>query len=240
MRATTHPATDTAHPAAARRPTTSKLLASGIVAGPLFVGVALAQSVTRAGFDLKRHPFSMLSLGDLGWIQITNFVVTGLLFAASAVGMRRVLRGSRAGAWGSILVGVFGAALIGGGVFVADPALGFPIGAAEGPPETISWHGTLHGVAFALGMASLIGSTLVLARWFAVAGDRAWARYSLATGVAFVLAGGAGFGLGDWRLVAVAIVVGWGWLALVAARLRAKLATAREPAQLTRETPQAA
>lgn len=116
-------------------------------------------------------------------------------------------------------------ALVGGGVFTADPALGFPIGAAEGPPASISWHGTLHGVAFALGMTSLIAACLVLARWLAVAGNRGWARYSVATAVAFVLLGGAGFGLGDWRLVATAIVLGWGWLAIVAARLRAGLAT---------------
>jgi hypothetical protein len=210
---------------AARGPTTSALLACGAVAGPLFVAVALAQAATRAGFDLKRHPFSMLSLGDLGWIQVTNFVVTGVLFTASAVGMRRVLRRGRAGAWGPLLAGLFGVSLIGGGVFVADPALGFPIGAAQGPPESLSWHGMLHGVAFALGMAALIGSCFALARWFAAAGERRWARYSVATAVAFVLLGGAGFGLGDWRLVATAIVLGWGWVAIVAARLRAGLAT---------------
>jgi hypothetical protein len=224
MRTTTSPTIGITHAPVARGPASSTLLACGAVAGPLFVAVALAQAGTRAGFDLKRHPFSMLSLGDLGWIQVTNFVVTGLLFVASAVGMRRVLRGGRAGAWGPVLVGLFGVGLIGGGVFTADPALGFPIGAAEGPPEAISWHGTLHGVAFMLGMTSLIGACFVLARRFAVAGDHGWARYSLATGVAFVLLVGAGFGLGDWRLVAAAIVLGWGWVAVVAARLRAGLA----------------
>jgi hypothetical protein len=229
MRTTTHPATGTTHAGttltpAARGPATSTLLACGAVAGPLFVAVALAQAVTRAGFDLKRHPFSMLSLGDLGWIQITNFVVSGLLFVASAVGMRRVLRGGHTGAWGPVLVGLFGVGSIGGGVFVADPALGFPIGAAQGPPATISWHGTLHGMAFTLGVASLIGACFVLARRFAVAGDRGWARSSVATGVAFVLLGGAGAGLGDWRLVAAAVVLGWGWVAIVAARLRTGLA----------------
>ena len=52
--------------------TTRTLLGCGIVAGPLFVVVALAGSFTRAGFDLRRHPFSMLSLGELGWVQITD------------------------------------------------------------------------------------------------------------------------------------------------------------------------
>ncbi|HEV2894210.1 MAG TPA: DUF998 domain-containing protein, partial [Actinomycetota bacterium] len=59
---------------------TSRLLACGIVAGPLFLAIGLTQAFTRDGFDLSRHPLSLLSLGDLGWVQIANFVVTGALF----------------------------------------------------------------------------------------------------------------------------------------------------------------
>jgi hypothetical protein len=77
-----------------------------------------------------------------------------------------------------------------------------------------------------LGMASLIAAFFVFARGFAVSGDRGWARASLATGIAFVLLGGGGTGIGDWRLVAVAIVLGWTWVAVVAARLRAGTASA--------------
>jgi Protein of unknown function (DUF998) len=76
---------------------TRTLLACGVVAGPLFVAVGLLQMLTREGFDPTRHPLSLLSLGDLGWVQITNFVLNGLLFVAAAVGMRRVLRPGRAG-----------------------------------------------------------------------------------------------------------------------------------------------
>jgi hypothetical protein len=42
-----------------------QLLASGILAGPLFVAVGLIQAFTRVGFDLRRHALSLLSLG--GW-----------------------------------------------------------------------------------------------------------------------------------------------------------------------------
>jgi hypothetical protein len=52
------------------------------------------------GFDLSRHPISLLSLGSLGWIQIANFVVTGGLYVACAVGMWRALRPGRNGTWG--------------------------------------------------------------------------------------------------------------------------------------------
>jgi hypothetical protein len=54
------------------------LIYCGIVAGPLFIAVTLIQAFTRTGFDLARHPLSLLSLGSLGWIQILNFVVSGI------------------------------------------------------------------------------------------------------------------------------------------------------------------
>ncbi len=62
--------------------------------------------LTHDGFDPRRHPLSLLSLDELGWIQITNFVVAGLLFVASAVGMRRVLHPGRGTTWGPLLIGV--------------------------------------------------------------------------------------------------------------------------------------
>src|SRR5690242_9979755 len=83
------------------------LLGYGVIAGPLYVAVSLVQAVTRPGFDLSRHAWSLLESGDLGWIQITNFVVSGLMTVAAAVGLRRALgRGSV-----PVLLGGYGAAL---------------------------------------------------------------------------------------------------------------------------------
>ncbi len=200
--------------------TARTLLACGVVAGPLFLVTAFAQTFTRAGFDLRRHPFSMLSLGDLGWVQIADFVVSGALFAACAVGMRRVLRGRRGGTWGPVLIGTFGLAQIGGGVFVTDPALGFPAGTGDGVPDALSWQSTAHGVAFAVGMAALIAAFAVFAHAFRAADRPDRSRYSFAAGIAFVALGALGAGLGDWRLVAMAIVVGWSWAAILAYWLR--------------------
>ena len=78
---------------------TRTLLAYGVIAGPVYVLVSLAQALTRAGFDLTRHPWSLLSNGGPGWIQITNFVATGLMTVALAVGLRRALRPGRGGTW---------------------------------------------------------------------------------------------------------------------------------------------
>jgi hypothetical protein len=38
---------------------TKSLLAYGVIVGPLYVGVSLAQALTRQGFDLTRHPWSL-------------------------------------------------------------------------------------------------------------------------------------------------------------------------------------
>src|SRR2546421_4133245 len=107
---------------------TAALLLCGAVAGPVYLVVGLAQALTRPGFDLTRHDLSLLANGDLGWIQVANLVVSGLLVVAGAVGMRRAVRSGRAALWGPLLVGVYGLGLVGAGFFVADPAPGFPPG----------------------------------------------------------------------------------------------------------------
>jgi Protein of unknown function (DUF998) len=195
------------------------LLACGVVAGPLFLAVALLQALTRDGFDLGRHPLSLLSLGELGWIQIANFVVAGLLTLAFAVGLRRVLHPGRGGTWGPLLIGAYGVGLIGGGVFLADAGAGFPPGAPAGAPEQLSWHGILHDVAHVLAFLSLIVACFVLARRFAALGQRRWAGYCVATGVALL-------GLMAWPdqdtvivQLALAIALGWAWMSVLAARL---------------------
>lgn len=200
---------------------TRALLGCGVVAGPLHIVVGFIQAFSRPGFDLKRHPLSLLSLGDLGWIQIANFVVTGLLFVASAVGMRRVLRSGPGARWGPWLIGIFGLGLVAGGVFVADPAFGFPPGTPEGAPDKLSWHGMLHAVAPIVGFNALIAACFVFARRFAAFGQSGWALYSAATGVA-VLA------LSIWPNLTrpmnflplwAAMVIGFGWPSVIAARL---------------------
>jgi hypothetical protein len=58
---------------------TRTLLGAGVVAGPLFVITVAVQALTRDGFDLRRHPLSMLALGEHGWIQVINFIAAGVL-----------------------------------------------------------------------------------------------------------------------------------------------------------------
>jgi hypothetical protein len=171
--------------AAERRMTeTRRLLVCGIVAGPMFLVVSLVQAYTRKGFDLARHPISLLSLGDLGWLQITNFVVTGILYLACAIGLRRAAQPGRGATWGPRLVGALGVGLIAAGLFVTDAGGGYPPGAPAGAPPKISWHGMLHEVGFLIATLGMIVGCFVFARRFAALERRAWMVASIATPVA--------------------------------------------------------
>ena len=195
------------------------LLGSGAAAGPIFIAAVLVQAATRTGFDPVKHPLSLLSVGELGWIQIANFVLAGLLFLAAAVGMRRALSPGPASAWGPRLICVFGAALIGGGVFVADPGLGFPPGTPEGVPEEFSWHGIVHSAAPVVGFLALSLACFVFARRSLRLGERRWAVWSIFTGISIQVLGAMSNMSLNFIPLWVAMVLGFGWASVLAARL---------------------
>ncbi|MFZ3498764.1 DUF998 domain-containing protein [Streptomyces sp. 5.8] len=181
----------TARPAALPGQKARWLLAGGAAAGPLFLGLGVVQGFTRDGFDFTRNALSQLSLGDPGWIQVTAFLVTGVLVIGVALGLSRVMRGGPGGTWAPLLVGVFGVSFLVSGVFKADPGAGFPVGAPEGRVTSMSAHGAVHMVAGSLGYLALCAAFLVLARYFAARSDRAEAVVCRLVPVG-VLAGFAG------------------------------------------------
>src|SRR5262245_37572806 len=167
---------------------TNFLLTGGVLAGPIYIIVGIAQILTREGFDITRHPLSFMSLGDLGWIQITNFIVTGLLVIAGAIGLRRVAEDDKRLRRGALLVGIYGLGVLGGGLFVPDPSLGFPPGTPDTYPQTMSWHGLLHFIFGQIGFLALIVASFVYARYFATNDLRSWALFSALTGAIFLFA----------------------------------------------------
>ena len=76
-----------------------QLLTLGAIAGPFYVGVALLQMAIREGFDIRRHPLSLMSNGELGWIQIANFLITGALVVTGAAGVKQAVRSGRGRTW---------------------------------------------------------------------------------------------------------------------------------------------
>jgi hypothetical membrane protein len=204
---------------------TRTLLTCGVAVGPLFYILAVLQALIRPGFDIRRHAISVLSLGDLGWIQILNFILTGLLAILFAIGMWRALRGAPAGTWGPLLVGAYGVGLIVGGIFHPDPGLGFPPGAPAGMPTTMSGHAMVHTIGFFLAFLSLVVACFVFARRFALLKKPAWAIYCAASGVvapALIFLGSTMPGMVG-LIIAIAGAIAFGWVSVMAVRLLAEL-----------------
>lgn len=145
--------------------TYSKWITAGIIALPFYITMALLLAFTREGFDWVRHPASFLSLGSWGWTQILNFVLTGLMLIAGGIGISKTYQTGIGRKWIPRLFILMGIGMIVGGVFPADPSLGFPPGAPEGMPEIMSWHAAIHGFAPIISSLAHAGILLILARW---------------------------------------------------------------------------
>jgi hypothetical protein len=209
---------------------TRALLVCGAVAGPVYVTVALAQALTRDGFDLARHRFTALTGGDLGWVHRSNMVLVGVLTVLFAVGLARVLRTGRGATWGPRLLGLFGAAYVVGGALTADPAAGFPPGAAEVVRTT--WQGALQNASRGASTVLLVATALVMATQAATSGHRGWAwfhgLYGAAVPVVFAGLVGVNSAVGayPYALAVVFLVAPWIWVTALAVSV-----IGREPAR---------
>lgn len=161
-------------------------LACGATAGPLFAVLALGQAATRRGFDITKNPISQLSDGPLGWIQITAFVAYGALTTAGARGLAAKLSRTPGGRWAPRLVAIGGAAILVGGCFRLDPGNGFPAGAPQGQPKTMTWHSYAHLAGGGIGFICLIAACFVLAHHYARTTDTKFAWAARVSGAVFI------------------------------------------------------
>jgi|SRR6185369_5687006 len=206
--------------------TTNNLLKCGVVAGPLYIAVGLFEIFTRPGFDVRKHSLSLMSIGPSGWIHITLFIVSGLLVILGAIGIRKAIKGEKAGTWAPILLAVYGLSLIAAGIFVPDPMRGFPQGMPSG---TISTSGIMHLVSGMIGFTGLIAACLVFGKRFKHLKDTQQGMFSVITGFVFLAAfiGIAGFSgqTNDSVIMFVtlffyfAVVLSWTWLSAICSRL---------------------
>jgi hypothetical protein len=200
---------------------TRRLLLLGVLAGPMYLAVGLAQAFLRQGFDFSRHPLSVLANGPGGWVQVANFLLTGAMVIAAAIGVRRAVGPtSRAAAF---FLGAFGVSMIVAAVFRADPMDGFPVGTPKGPPTSMSTSGFVHFAAGGLGFVCLGVSCLVAAWVLSRRKMSSLARLSLFSGLVVLLGffGGVAIPhsspvLGIW----IAVVAGWAWLGFLSRQLR--------------------
>lgn len=216
---------------------TRTLLAGGAVGCVLFIVAFLIEGAIRSDYNALRYPISSLSIGALGWMQVANFIITGLLILGFALGLRRALPPAPGATWGPLLIGLAGIGLIGAGIFTTDPVYGYPpsapiLLAQESVP------GQLHDLFSVLVFLGLPMACFVFSRHFLSLGERGWAVYSVLSGVGilvfFVLAA-VGFsqtpGFVNFAGVyqRLSIITGWAWMALLALHgLRAPVPPSRK------------
>ena len=201
---------------------TRLLLLCGALAGPVFSIAWFIEGLDRDSYDPMRHPISALSLGEFGWIQIVNFIVTGILTLVLAFGLSTAFQAGSEKTWLPILITIVGIGFLGTGLFATDPLSGYPPGtpAMLLPPTLV---GALH-VLFATFIFGLPVACFVMARRFDDQGERNWAIYSKITAVTFIivyLIAMAGFlqlpGLVDYAglLQRISVIIGLTWMTLL-------------------------
>jgi hypothetical protein len=162
------------------------LLLCGALAGPLFTVIWFITGLTRPNYDPMRHPISSLSIGEFGWPQVTNFLLTGILTLALAIGLRRALQSRGGSKWGVIWITLIGVGFLGAALFVTDPMNGYP----PGTPLLLMQPtvlGRLHRLFSALVFFGLPGAGFALGGLFARNGERTWATYSRASAIIFIV-----------------------------------------------------
>ncbi|WP_240617435.1 DUF998 domain-containing protein [Nocardioides speluncae] len=191
---------------------TRSMLGWGVVAGPFYLSFGLILALTRPGFDLARDALSLLLIGDLGWLQWLNLVLSGLMTIVAAIGLLRTPGWSRRAA---ALVGMYGLCLVLSAIFPPDPTGKFPPGVGGGE---FTAQGVLHLVFGGLGFVCVGVAATLAGSWL----GRRWARgalWSRIAGVAIVLtfiAGGALAALpGGVGLIWITVLSTWLWLAIV-------------------------
>src|SRR5215472_8180122 len=196
---------------------------SGMFGSLLFLAVFVAEDVFSPDFDWLSTAVSEHSRTPHGWIQITAFIVVGLLFVIFSGGITEELRDVPGSRTGPLMVGIIGICLILSGPFVTDPG-GVVMGSSGA-----TWHGVVHGIVGAIAFTLMPLSGFVFYR--RLRSQPAWssfARWSLT--VCFVII----FGIVLLKLAQLGVMRGllglfqrlllvayFGWIFALALRLHA-------------------
>lgn len=199
------------------------LLLWGGGGGPiLFTFVYTLDGISLPGYDAIKRPTSDLSLGPNGWIQITNFLLLGILMIGLAIAVRSSRSPLSNSTWIPRLLCLFGVGLVIAGLFLTDPTQGYPPGVAV---ASLTLHGVVHQIGSFLAFGSLLIVCFVAARhlWREPAWH-GWAIYSLLSGLLMMVSlAGFGFAMSmggpAGLLERCAGSLGLAWITLTAGRL---------------------
>jgi hypothetical membrane protein len=174
------------------------------------------------------YSWSSQEISDLGaltarhaWVWNLADSLSGLLILIFAVGLFPIVRSSRAGRFGAVLIGVVGAGSVIDGIFREDCPLSTSDACQrlqDGPG--LSWHHQAHDIESVVVVLAMLAAPFVLAKAFHRTEElRGLRPYTLATGAVLVVAtvlyvflyGDAGAGIAQ-RLVALVFMA---WIAVL-------------------------
>jgi hypothetical protein len=112
---------------------------AGILAPAIFVSVFTVEGVLRSGYDPLKMYISALSLGNRGWLQISNFILLGLLLFIFTLGLSKEFQTGKASRGGILTLYIISVLFFISGPFVMDPT--------ETPADQMSIHGLIHGLS---------------------------------------------------------------------------------------------
>ena len=186
---------------------TRRLALAGILGPPFFVVVFLVLGFIKPGYDPVVRFVSEGSIGELGWIQIVNFLVFGATLLVFSLALWQGFGDRLSGRIGSVLIGIVGVGAVGAGVFVSDP-----------DSQIITTHGALHESVSLVAFVGLALACFFFAKRFW--SDLPFAVYSIATGALIPVTFASIDAIGRPGLVQrVMIIVVWTWLTILALRL---------------------
>jgi hypothetical membrane protein len=197
---------------------------AGMIGSALFVAVFVLEDFLLPNFNWLSTAVSEHALGPYGWIQITSFIVVGLLLLAFARGVAEEFREEKSSKLGPLFMTILGACILASGPFVTDPATS----AAFSSQAT--WHGAVHGVLGAIAFTLMPLSCFVFYRHFRAEPKwRALASWTLVACIVIILAivllKAAQQGLMNGLLglfQRIALVAYFGWTFVFAAGLRSQ------------------
>jgi hypothetical protein len=131
---------------------------AGLLGPAISVGVFLIEGALRPSYSPISMFVSELSLGPRGWIQITSFVITSLLYLIFAWGLASVFTEGKASRFGSGLIALIGVGFLVAGIAVMDPVWT--------PPMDTSFHGLVHSITGAFVFTLMPLSAFVFYRRF--------------------------------------------------------------------------
>ena len=196
-------------------------LLGGVIGPPVFVAVFLVDGFIHPAYNAVTDFVSELSRGELGWLQIANFLFLALSMLVFAAGIRWGVRRGPGSAAGAVIFAIVGASLIVSGTFVTD--------AHTSAVKTTT--GMIHDLAALPVFGGVVAACFVFARRY----HGAMRIYSIATGifvvVSFVLIFAVGSALDIIGIMQrVTIIAGWTWITVLALLLRAEPSPVPAPA----------